>query len=231
MAAMRLIVFLVLLGAVHAADAPPLLTEAAERWADVRFRWTFLQTVRETDGNGVVVERLERYDPSRGEARRWQLLKIDGRVPTQEEWEPWNKRKNRSRPKELKPLAEYIDLPNAVVLGEDDRAITYQLPLQRTVGWSIPGDKISLIVTINKETRLIERGKVGIDGPFNIALGLAKVLDLDVDLKLPDDDAPPPAGSPQVRGTAYAVVNKLGRRVEFSWSEFVRLAAPATAAK
>lgn len=227
----RLIAILLLAGTLHGAEAPPLLAEAAERWADARYRWTFLQTVRETDGNGVVVERLERYDPSRGEERRWQLLKIDGRVPTQEEWEPWNKRKNRARPKELKPLSEYLDLPNAVVLGEDERAITYQLPLQRTVGWSIPGDKISLVVTINKETHLIERGRVGIDGPFNIALGLAKVLDLDVDLELPEDETPQAAGSPQVRGTAYAVVNKLGRRVEFSWSEFARLSVPSTASK
>lgn len=227
MAALRLIVFTLLLAAAaRGAEVPPLLTEAAERWADARFRWTFLQTVRERDSDGaVVVERLERYDPSRGEERRWQLLKVDGRVPTQEEWEPWNKRKNRPRPKELKPLSEYLDLPNAVVLAEDERTVSYSLPLQRTVGWLVPGDKISLSVTINKETHLIERGRVEIHGPFNIALGLAKVLDLDVDLEVPEG-APATPNAPYARGTAYAVVNKLGRRVEFSWSEFKRITPP-----
>lgn len=208
-----------------AADAPPLLTEVADKMAGERQRWAFTQLVRESKGGGETVERLERYDPSRGDARRWQLLKFNGRAPTAKEAEEWNRRKNRSRSKAPKTLEDYADLNQARVSAEDAETVTYEIPLRSSAGGLFPGNKISLALTVNKETREISRAQAGIAEPFKVALGLAKVIDFDLDLEMDDDG--PRADKPQ--GTATAVINKLGRRVEYHWSDFTRVTAPPVA--
>lgn len=208
-----------------AADAPPLLTEVADKMADERQHWAFTQLARESKGNGEVVERVERYDPSRGDAQRWQLLKLNGRPPTRQEAEEWNRRKNRTRGKAPKTLEDYADLSQARVRAEDAETVTYDIPLRSSAGGLFPGNKISLSLTVNKETKEIARAQAGIAEPFKIALGLAKVINLDLDLEMDDDG--PEADKPQ--GSASAVVNKFGKRVEYHWSDFTRVTAPPAA--
>lgn len=207
--------------AATAVDAPPLLTEVADKMADERQHWAFTQFARETKGDKVI-ERLERYDPSRGDAHRWELLKLNGHTPTAQESEEWSRKKNRTRGKAPKTLEDYADLSQARVKSEDADSVTYEIPLRSSAGGLFPGNKIGLTLTVNKETKEIERARAGITEPFKIALGLAKVIDLDLDLEMEDEGAK--ADQPQ--GTATAVVNKLGKRVEYHWSDFKRVTAP-----
>jgi hypothetical protein len=215
---MRLLLLLLISLAPLHAEVPPLLNDALDNWLSSRNSWTFTQFVREYDGKEVAEERLERYDLSRGESRRWELLKINGHAPTAQEEEAWSKRKNRPRKRDPKPLADYVDLEGARVVQEDKQSVTYEVPLRKTAGWIFPGEKVGIVVTIDKKSRTIEKGHVNIDGPFNVALGLARVVDLDFDLEVPPGAKGGDTAQP--RGTAYAVVNKLGRRIEYSWSDF-----------
>lgn len=216
--------------ALRAADAAALLKDVAERWMDERNRWTFTQVVRETDGAGVVQERVEHFDPTRGDTRRWQLVRLNGHAPNAAEVDAWSKRKNKPRKKEAKSPAEFVDLEHARVLEDNGHDVKIEVPLRKTAGWIFPGDKVDVVLTVNARSHLLERAQVAIDAPFNVALGLAKVIDLDFDLEFPPTAEPPVAGAAAEppHGTAYAIVNKLGRRVEYSWSNFVL--APTTAA-
>jgi hypothetical protein len=206
---------------LSAADAPPLLAEVAEKMADERQHWAFTQHAKETKGDEVI-ERVERYDPSRGDAHRWELLKLNGRTPTAAEVEQWSKKKNRTRSKAPKTLEDYADLSQARVKSEDADSVTYEVPLRSSAGGLFPGNKISLAITVNKETKEIERAQAGIAEPFKVALGLARVIDLDLDIEMEDEGAK--ADKPQ--GTATAVINKMGKRVEYHWSEFTKVTAP-----
>jgi len=227
----RASLLLLLLAGSLRAEVPPLLAEVVQRWTDDGARWTFTQLVKEYDGGNVSQERVEHYDISRGETHRWELISIDGRKPTPDEVTAFNKRKNRPRFFAPRPVAEYLDLENARVVKEDERSVSFELPLGRTAAWLLPGDKISLVVTIDKQTRSLERGRVELGGPFSIALGLAKVIDLDVDLELPPGEESSGADAAQAKGSGYAVVNKLGRRIEYTWTEFTRVPAPGGGAK
>jgi hypothetical protein len=202
-----------------------LLEEVADKMADERQNWAFTQHARETASNGEVTERVERYDPSRGPARRWELLKLNGRTPSAEEVERWSKKKNRTRSKAPKTLEDYADLSQARVREETADSVTYDVPLRSSAGGLFPGHKISLALTVNKETKAIERAQAGIAEPFKVALGLARVIDLDLDLEM--DDA---ASAEKPQGTASAVINKLGKRVEYHWSEFTRVTSPRSSA-
>jgi len=207
---------------------PTLLQEVAEKLTDERQRWAFTQSVREFNGEQVVEERLERFDLTRGQERRWQLLRMNGRTPTPEEVEAWSKRKNKVRKHPPKAATEYVDLEQAKVREETADSISYEVPFRRSAGGLFPGEKVELTLTINKKTHGIERAQVSIDESFKVAFGLAQVVDLDLDLEMPDGDRPdrakPPAEKPQ--GTASAVVNKFGHRIEYRWSEFTRHESP-----
>ncbi len=208
------------------AEIPPLLQEAADKLTDERHLWAFTQLVREFDGDELKRERLERFDPARGHDRRWQLLKLNGRTPSPREAEEWSKKKNRVRKRPPKEVSEYVDLGQARVRDETGTSISYEVPFRRSAGGLFPGEKVALTLTINKESHAIERAQVSIYESFKVALGLAQVVDLDLDLemdqgvangKVTDAD---PEGRP--RGSASAVVNKFGRRVEYHWSDFTR---------
>ena len=205
-----------------------MLQEIADRWLNERPQWGFTQTVRETARNGEVHERLERFDLSNGYEHRWQLLEMDGRIPSSEEVDAWSQRKNRGKRKDPKSWFQYVDLENAKPRGENARLIRYEVPLKRIAGGLFPGDKVSVMLTIDKETRAIERAQARVDEPFNVALGLAEVVEVDAKVDLPPEPKPGgqfaeytgPEENPQ--GFVSAVVNRFGKRVEYTWTDFRR---------
>ena len=214
--------------ALLSAAVSPLLQEIAAHWVEEGQEWGFTQLVRETDRNGVTRERLETFDLSRGYERRWQLLKLDGRVPSPEEVEQWSLKKNRGKKKNLKSWFEYVDLENARVSSHTDRTIDYEVPLKRIAGGLFPGDKVTVQLTIDRATRAIEHAQARIDEPFNVALGLAEVVEVDAHVNIPPE---PKAGTPgndaaaeeNPSGQVSATVNRIGgKRFEYTWTEFRR---------
>lgn len=218
------------------AEAPTLLRQAADKWLGERDRWSFEQHVREYDGNQLKQERVENYDPSRAEASRWLLRSINGRKPTPDEWAEWNRRKNKKRRHAAKPIAEYFDFEHAVLVEENAQSARFDLPLRSSVEWMFPVDKVALTITVNRTSQAIEQVQARISEPFRVVLGLARILDIDLDLQMQPPaeangapNADPAAAKPT--GTARAVVTKLGNRVEYFWSDFKRVTPHAKTAQ
>jgi hypothetical protein len=221
----RLSLFAVLISRVDAVT-PTMLEDAAEKWMGERDNWAFTMQVREFDGGQVKEERVERYDPSKPGIARWELLSVNERPPDEGKRTDWLKRKTKKRPKPGKPLNEYFDFEHVTVVKEDARTATYNLPLRNNHSWLFPVDKVVLRVTINKATLAIENFQATIEEPFRVALGLARVMDLHLDVQMNPsqgvgDEQNPAAAQPD--GTARAVVHKLGERIEYVWSDFERV--------
>lgn len=208
------------------AATPPLLEEAAKKWLGERDNWAFTMVVREFDGGSIKEERTERYDPSKPGIARWALLSVNGKPPTEERRAEWQKHKTKKRKNPGKPLNEYLEFDQAKTVREDDRTVCFNIPLRENHAWLFPLDKVSLVVTVNKTTLAIEDVVAGIDEPFKVALGMAQVLNVDFDLQMNPPEqgankADPAAAKPD--GTAHAVVNKFGKRIEYTWSGFQRV--------
>jgi len=77
------------------AQEPPLLAKALQRWIAGQGDLAFTQRTRIflSDG-GVKEERVERYDPSLPDSRRWRLIEVNGLTATTEQRERWEARKN-----------------------------------------------------------------------------------------------------------------------------------------
>jgi hypothetical protein len=214
-----------LLGHVEAAP-PRLLEQATEKWMGERDNWAFTMMVREFRGGQLKEERQERYDPSKPGIARWELITINGAPPTEERRAEWQKRKIRKRPNPGKPLGQYFDFEESKVVIESDRIVRYNVPLRSNNRWLFPLDKVMVWVTVNKAAVAIEEVRAQIEEPFKVALGIARVMDVEFDLQVnpseqEGDQSNPATAKPD--GTARAVVNKMGERIEYAWSEFQRV--------
>ena len=221
--------FLTALGA--AAPAPSLLEQAVERWLGERDHWAFTQRAVEYD-NGQPRERLERYDPSRPGDERWTLLAINGRVPTSEEHAAWAKKKfKKNRRKIDTPIGDFFDFADAKVVGQTDKVVRYEIPLRRDRNWLFQADKVSVIVSINRETRALEHLSASVREPVKVLLGLARITAGKADLSFLnfDDDAVPGPESAQPTGSARVSVYRFGEQIEFTWSDFKRVPPMALA--
>jgi len=222
-----LIIFFSLAALAGARAAPPApLTQAVDKWIGDRDQWAFTQSVREFAGGKVREERLERYDPSKPGESRWQLLAINGQKPTPTQWAEWQQRKMKKRLNPGKPLAEFFDFAQAAVTDENPSSVRYHLPLRNDHAWLFPVDRVNLKVTVNKATAAIDKIEAGIDEPFRVALGLGRLMDLDLDLQMNPSEQLGQSDNPQAakpEGTARAVMNKLGERVEYVWGGFKRV--------
>jgi hypothetical protein len=229
---MHRIFHLFLLGAGTASvltAASPLLNRAAERWLAEGDRWAFTVHVREFDNAEVKEDRVERFDPSKPGWDRWELVTVDGRAPTAARRLAWAKAKARKHRFVPKSLAEYVDLDNATVVGTTPIGVRYHLPLRSNRSWLFPMDHVDLTVTVNRTTAAIEQVEAGMREPFRVALGLARVVDVDFDLQMnPSRQRGAESGpaSAHPAGLAHVVLSRLGERIEYTWSDFHRVASP-----
>lgn len=209
--------------AVSSRAAPPRLLEGAvESWLGERDHWAFTQRAVEYE-DGRPRERLERYDPSLPGNRRWELLAIDGRAPTEEERAAWEKRKFRRKPRRFDaPLGDYFDFDRAKVVEENRNEVRYSVPLRTDKSWLFPVDKVDVTVTVNKSTQALEQLTANVREPFKVLLGIARITGGSVDLNFDEaDDAKPLSARPN--GTARVSVSRFGERVDFTWSDFKRV--------
>lgn len=220
--------------AAPAAAQRPLLEQAVENWLGEREHWAFTQRAVEYEG-GRPRERLERYDPSQPGDARWQLLAIDGRAPTDAERAAWGKKKfKKNRRRFDSPLGDFFDFNKARVVEDGARIARYEVPLRTDKSWLFPVEKVLVTVTVNKETRALERLSADVREPFKVFFGLARINDGEIDLSFLnfDADAAPGPESAQPSGTARVSVSRFGERVEFTWSDFKRVTPhPANTAK
>ena len=218
------------LGVVSAGAAgSPLLNRAAGPWLGEGNRWAFTVRVREFDRTEVKEDRVESYDPSKPEAEKWTLVTVDGQEPTDQRRQAWQKVKARRHFKTPLSLAEYLDFENVQIASFAAGSISYRLPLRSNRNWLFPLDHIALTVTVNRATHGIEEVMAGLDEPYHVAFGLARILAVDFAVKTNLSGQAGPVPGPAMarpQGRAQVVIARLGERIEYSWSDFRRVAPP-----
>lgn len=223
-----LLFFILLVSSIAGARAAgnlSVLEQAVEKWLGERDHWAFTQRAVEYE-NGTPRERLERYDPSKSGDARWTLLAIDGKMPTAEQRAAWAKKKFKKKRRRFDmPIGDFFRFEDARVVSETPMRIRYELPLRNDRSWLFQADKVRVFVSVNKETRALERLIAEIEEPVKVLLGIAKITDGTLDLSFLnfDEDAEPGPGTTQPTGRASVIVSRFGERVEFTWSDFKRV--------
>jgi hypothetical protein len=209
---------------LRAAPRSAVLQDAVDSWLGERDRWAFTQRAVEYE-DGVPHERVERFDPSKPGDARWTLLSVDGHAPTAEQRDKWAEKKFRRHHRKIDtPISEFFDFESARVVAETPGEVRFEVPLRRDKNWLFPTEKVSVRVTINKETRALEHLTAHVREPFKVLMGVAKVTGGELDLDfLNFNPAQSGPETSQPAGTARATVSRLGERIDFVWSDFTRV--------
>ena len=211
------------------AGTPPLLATAFEQWATGREDLAFTQQTRFFFDDGKVKEeRTERYDPSLPDRMRWRLIEIDGQPATAGQREKWETKKNgKPRKQVAKPPAEYLDLEHAVTVEDSPKSARFEIGLRPEAARLLAVEKISVVITVDKESRSIAHIAASLRQPIRVLLGLARITDLDLDVGIEptDGDSPEKSGDVSAGSTARVTLSKLGSPMDYNWSDFKRVAS------
>lgn len=209
------------------AAAPEQLNAALKHWTAGHGDLAFTQKTRVLGDDGKVKEeRIERYDPSLPDSRRWRLMAIDGQPATAEQRLKWEPAKNRKpRKTVVKSPDEYLDLEQAALLEDTATTARFEVGLRPEVARLLAVEKISIVITVDKETGRIAHIAATLRQPIRVLLGLARITDLDLDVGV-ESASEDPARRPGeiIAGSkAHVALSKLGSPLEYHWSEFKRV--------
>ena len=125
----------------------------------------------------------------------------------------------------MKSPVEYLDLEHARLIEDAPDQASFEVPIRPEVVRLLAVDKISVVVTVDKQLGRIERIGATLREPAKILLGLARITDLDVDVRLdpPSGNFPDEADRVQDGSTARVTLSKLGSPIEYRWSELKRV--------
>ena len=218
-----------LLGAGLRAETPPLLAKAIEHWTAGSADLAFTQHARSFHDDGrVKEERVERYDPSLPDSERWRLLEVDGHPAGVEQREKWESKKNgKPRKQQLKAPAAYLDLEHATPVGETPESARFEIGLRPEALRLLAVEKIAVVITVDKESGRVAGIAATLRQPMRVLLGLARVTGLDVDVRIDptNEDSAVTSGDVETGGTARVTMSQLGSPMEYTWSDFRRVAS------
>jgi hypothetical protein len=210
------------------SETPPLLARAIERWNAGQGDLAFTQETKRYRFDGEIKDdRVERFDPSLPDNRRWRLIEVNGLPATEEQRTKWEARKNaKPRRKVDEAPAEYLDLDHAVFLGETPPYARFKVPLLPSAHHIVPAHNVDVVITVDRQTGNISRVGAALRDPIHALLGIAEITDLDVDLHLNPDAEPSDSRDEVLPGsTARVKVSELGKPVEYEWTNFKRVAS------
>jgi hypothetical protein len=223
------IIFILCIALLPASRAvtPPLLAKAMAQWAAGREDLAFTQQTRFFFDDGrVKEERIERYDPSLPDSRRWRLIEVDGHHATVDERVKWEVRKNRSPRKQVgKSPNDYLDLDHATVLDDQPDNARFEIGLRPDAARLLAVEKIAVVITVDKESGRVARIAAVLRQPIRVLLGLARITDLDIDIRMArtDETSTQKSGDVQTGSTARVSMSRLGYPMEYNWSDFKRV--------
>lgn len=184
--------------------------------------WAYTETSRNLGDKRVLVTRV---DPSKSEAERCVLLRIDGRPPTPAQVQEWRD-DGGDVPKvlgDLPPLANLVDLRDLRIAKDETAAIVFELPI-RGGNPEFSSEKFQALFRVNRTTRGFEDITVRLRDSFRVA-GLVKVTgaDLHVQFQTLDPAHPPQPVRLKGGGAARIVLVKIARDFETTRTDFKRV--------
>lgn len=222
----RLLLFLIagLIGVPARAETPPLLASAIATWASGKEDWAFTLRTRTLDTHGAVKEeKIEHYDPSLPDEQRWQLVQYNGNPPSEAKLAAERRKNRKPRRYGTESPDKLLDLEHATVRDQTPTTVTFEVPIRPIAVGLAQTDKLVVLITVDRKTEAVERLATQLLGTMRIALGLAHITDVDLDLSIdPAEEKAKTEGS-AANGTAHVTLSALGGRMDYAWSDFKRV--------
>jgi hypothetical protein len=185
-------------------------------------QWAYTETAKGLEDKRVTVVRV---DPSKSDAERCLLLKIDGKPPTADEVKQWRFEGRDVSPAlgDLPPIRNVVDTDDVRVASDDVTAIVFELPL-RGGNAQFPAEKFQALFRVNKTSRGFEDFRVKLRESFRVA-GVVSISEAGIEARFQTFD---PAYPPQpvylkAGGAVRVLLVKFARSFESTRTDFRRV--------
>ena len=184
--------------------------------------WAYTETSHGLDDKHIAVMRV---DPSKPEAQRCTLLKLDGKPPTVAEENRWRD-EGRDAPAslgELPPIGNLVELDDVRVAADETAAVVFELPL-RASNPQFPADKFQALFRVNKTQRAFEDIVVKLRESWRVA-GVVSISEAGMEVRFQTFD---PKSAPQpvwlkAGGAVRLLLIKFSRSFEATRTDFKRV--------
>jgi hypothetical protein len=188
------------------AEPPSLLGDAFNKLMDNQGRWAYTQT-QEVAGltAGLRRDTVLRVDPSKAYAEQFRPVLIEGAPPTPgqlDEFRGVGERVAKKRLRDQRDTKEHTgdelkislnfqvvtpDLVHATVTAEDEKSVTYEVPLRTTGGGGAAFDAFQVTARVSRQRREFEHATIRQRSPMRVEV-LARVTDAEIDCEFTSVD-------------------------------------------
>ena len=118
--------------------------------------------------------------------------------------------------------SKYLDLEHAEPIGETARDARFRVLLRPEAQRLLEVNDIEVVLTVDKQAGSISVVGAALREPMRVLMGLARITDLDVNVRIVPVDEGSPNSPEEVESgsTARVTISRLGRPVEYNWSDF-----------
>ncbi len=235
----RLLLILFLAGGVSVrAAVPPVLEAAVKKLAQDTDRWAYTQTAIEKDGKGKAKSHVVvRFDPSKPYAEQYVPLKVDGKEPSESQIKKY-RRQGEKRGERIekeattgvvstsqrKSVGELMDLAKATVVEENEKMVTYEVPLKKEGNDRLPPEKFLVTARVNKELAALESVSAKLRSPLREKI-IIKLSEGEghIEFKTFDPKHPPQLSEIRANGSGSIFFVPIGRSYQVRREDYKRV--------
>lgn len=238
---MRRLMIISLLAATVSARAavPQILQDALKKLSGDTDRWAYTQTAIQKDDKGKTKsEVVLRFDPSKPYAEQYTPVKIDGKVPSDSQVRKYRRQGERRGERiergeatgvvesssQRKSLGELMDLEKATVAEENEKTITYEVPLKKEGNDRLPPEKFRVTARLSKELQALENVSATLRAPLREKL-IMKLSSGEghIEFKTVDPKHPPQLTEIRGSGSGSILFVPIGRSYELRREDHKRV--------
>lgn len=185
-------------------------------------QWAYTETAKGLEDKRVTVVRV---DPSKPDAERCMLLKLDGKPPTEAEVKQWRFEGRDVSPAlgDLPPIRNLVDTDDVRVASDDVTSTVFELPL-RGGNAQFPAEKFQALFRVNKTSRGFEDFRVKLRESFRV-VGVVSVSEAGIEARFQTFDPayPPQPTYLKAGGAVRVLLVKFARSFESTRTDFRRV--------
>lgn len=224
---------------VARAAVPQILQDALKKLSQDTDRWAYTQTAIQKDDKGKPKsEVVVRFDPSKPYAEQYTPLKIDGKQPTESQIKKYRRQGEQrgsriekadatgipDTSKQRKSVGELMDLERATIAEENEKTVTYEVPLKKEGNDRLPPEKFRVTARVSKELRAFESVSATLRAPIREKL-IMKLSSGDghIEFKTVDPKYPPQLTEIRGNGSGSILFVPVGRIYEMRREDYKRV--------
>jgi len=204
---------------VARAETPPLLATAMQKLVNEDDQWAYTQVIRRTDREGG--DTVARFDPTKPQGEKWELIKLKGKAPTNAEADRWCRRRGGEVSQtDGRALTDLLDLEHASIASETPTSVRFKVPLKKNVIARVPTENFIAFAEIDRGDESIQRFSIFLRQSVRLIGGAAEIQSAQgvVTFQAVDETACMRPAKIVASGTGQALFKKVNRSAEIIYT-------------